>query len=189
MDQLTKDIIQILAWTVAMGAGIIAAYRGLHELKLSRTQRTLELKWKKAKLAKEIINEFESLEQFRTAHQLLAWNARDYTIDGVDKVNITFAMVLESLRTERLNFSKTERFIRDSLILYFDSVSRLEHYIRRDLVDFEDVRLIFEYAISRIQSEREVFDQYLSKYHTDGLAVGFLNRYEPCHYEDHALTN
>ena len=177
MDQLTKDLIQILAWAVAMGAGIITAYRALHELKLNRQQRALELKWKKAKLAKEVIAEYEAKEQFGIAHLLLAWNAREYQLPDGQRTTIDFDTVMQALRVENRTFSSKEKYIRDALILYFDAISRLEHFIQRDLIDFEDVRYIFVYAVGRIAPQKAVIQSFLGMYHKDNLAAGFLKRF------------
>ncbi|MEM8486550.1 MAG: hypothetical protein AAF564_13445 [Bacteroidota bacterium] len=178
MDPLAKDLIEIISWTVAIGAGVIAAYRALHELKLNRQQRTLELKWKKAKLAKEIVAAYEDKDQFNAAHHLLAWNAREYQLEDGERVRIDSDMVMHALRTKNLKFTKTEKYIRDCMIVYFESISRLEHFIRRDLVDFEDIKFNFAYAVGRMARQRKVVALFLSNYHQDNMASGFLARYD-----------
>jgi len=178
MDPFLKDIIQIAAWCIAIIAGIVTAFKALYEIKKNRELRDRELKWNKAKLARELIQEFESHSGFSVAHQLIVWSSREYQINSGKVQKIDKKTVLDSIRIDDTKFSDVEIFIRDRLIKYFHSLSRLEHFIVRELVDFEDVKYDFEYSSKKISEDSEIYYMYLKKYHSDELAVNFLNRFK-----------
>ena len=48
MDPFWKDAVEMFFWLVASVGGVVAAFRGLHQMRLNRDQRAEELRWQRA---------------------------------------------------------------------------------------------------------------------------------------------
>jgi hypothetical protein len=69
-----------------------------------------------------------------------------------------------------------EVFIRDCFDWFFYRVDRIEHYIRRELIDFADVESVFRSYAKQIAKDRQTYEDFFT-FHEYELAKQFFNRY------------
>lgn len=73
---------QEIVTLIGIIGGIIAAYKGLYEMRLATKQRHQELRWKRAQAAKEILRDVHNDKHAAGAVLMLDWNdgKHDYDI-------------------------------------------------------------------------------------------------------------
>jgi hypothetical protein len=137
----------------------------------NRLQREEELRWKKAQLAKELLDELYSDPYASDAMLMLDWSGRQFRVkanrnqpDG-EMMPISWPDVWAALRITELNFSDKEKFIRDCFDAFFGYMQSIAHYIAIDLIDPADVRHPFDYYISSLDRNAFVFDNFIDVYH------------------------
>jgi len=69
-----------------------------------------------------------------------------------------------------------QAYIRDCFDWFFYRIDRIEHYIRRGLIQFEDVKDVFNVYARQIASHEQVFNDFL-QLHEYNLARQFFARY------------
>jgi hypothetical protein len=175
-----KDWWQIGAWIVAILGGLIAAFKGITELRRSNDQRCEDLRWKRAEMAKTCIDELNANSLARSALKMMDWSGDEYTrVDGKKTGEIKHKERRNALRTDNTIFDADSKFIRDAFDELFDYIERLEHFIRIGLVVFEDVEQFFKYYISKFasQDERDVITRFMNEYGFT-LGLSFLDRFD-----------
>ena len=80
MDPLWKDAVQMFFWLVASIGGVVAAFRGLHQMRQNRDQRAEELRWQRARESKLLVDEMEKSSGANAAMRMLDWTGREYDI-------------------------------------------------------------------------------------------------------------
>ena len=180
-----KDYFQIGTWIIGMIVGCLAIFKGFSELSQSRLLRERELRWSQAKVAKDLLSEFESNDEYKRACRMLDWKKYCFELSVNESYTITRAEVLHALRVEKLVFSDKERFIRESFIELFHCFEWLEHFVDRDLIGVADIKPVLAYRVESMVLHVEVFNQFLNKYdYTE--AVQFLERFESWAQSDKA---
>lgn len=173
----TRELIQEFMWIVVSIGGLVAAFRGIHEVLLNRRQRQREHRWRQAEVAKTLLDEIWSNDASQAAMLMLDWTNREYEIEPGVTVRIVVEDVVGALRTEDISFDLKEAYIRDCFDEFLDGLQRLEHYIDIDLIHFEDVEYPVAYYVEELTNLREPVERYLKKY--DFTKTGaFLNRFE-----------
>jgi hypothetical protein len=202
MDPFTKDVIDAaskIGGVVSVLVAIFLAYyqvkknrdeRGrqfnkereqkekeIEEGKRNREQREEELRWRKASLARDMLNEMWDDSYANNAMLMLDWSNREYNI-GKDQVErIARAEMWEALRTHPTNFNAKEKYVRDCFDHFFGFMQILEHYISIGLIMFDDVKYPFGYFAGKLNWKRDVVEAFLTKYEYD-KAKEFLQRFE-----------
>ena len=181
MSESTKDIFQVAAWAVAVIAGLVTVWKAVAELKRSTEQRKRDLRWRQAEMAKQFVDEILGHLEARAALKMLDWDGLKYkTSEGETTQPITHQIRRASLRTVNTVFGPDDDgpFIRDAYDSLFDFLERLEHFIRIDLIRFEDVAPVLKYYVKKmaLHDEREVIKGFLDGYGFT-LAAAFLERF------------
>jgi len=167
--------IDLLTWLCAIVAGLFTFWKWRVEMRENRAQRERELRWEKAKAAKEILDEMLSNEATIEAMRMLDWDGLEYSLPSGKKVVISEPDYLRALRIEDLNFTDVEVFIRDCFDGLFYYMSLIEHYLRSDLVQIKDVQFPLDYYMKTINKNRALFDRFLQYYRLTN-ASDFLKR-------------
>lgn len=167
MDPFVKDVLQAAAWLGTAVGVLVAAVKFWTELKLGREQRDLQLRWQKAKQAKELIDDMYDAELAPQALNMLDYDHWEYDIGDGEIVTVAEEDYIKALRVKNLTFSDKEAFVRQAFDELFDYMARIEHYLQTDLVTFEDVRYPFDYYMPTINRNRPVFDAFLQYYRLD----------------------
>lgn len=156
----------------------------LEEIAESRKQRQEDLRWRKASLAKDVLDELRNDSFCKDAMFMLDWNGRPYFIkdnQGETKVErITHQEMLFALRTENKNFDYKEQYIRDCFDAFFENIQITQHYISINLIEFEDVIYPYDYYLKRmlvLNKNFEVFNKYLQTYNFT-KAIEFFKQLE-----------
>jgi hypothetical protein len=68
-----------------------------------------------------------------------------------------------------------DAYIRDCFDWFFYRVDRIQHYINRGLIDFEDVRAVFKIYAKKISKDWETYAAFLA-FHEYDLARQFFVR-------------
>lgn len=71
----------------------------------------------------------------------------------------------------------SSRYIRDCFDWLFYRIDRIEHYIRRGLIEFEDVRGVFKVYARQVESREDVFNSFL-RFHEYSMAREFFARFK-----------
>lgn len=178
LDPFLKDVIQVLSWITAIVAGIVAAFKALHEMRETRKLRVQELRWKKAHLGREVLVKFMEKGHVRDALKMLDWSGREYEVMPGQKVRINSDDMLGALRphTAADHFTAMEAYVRDCFDALFEGLEIFEHYLRTDLLDFRDIEFPLDYYVCKLADRREVMVKFMRAYSYE-LAVAFLGRF------------
>jgi hypothetical protein len=107
---------------------------------------------------------------------MLDWTNRTYKIGENKEVQITQQEVRAALRTDQLEFSEKETYIRDCFDALLDGMQKLEHLISIKLIEENDVEFPMRYSIEELTGLRTEIERYVAEYHFD-KAKHFLNRF------------
>lgn len=178
MTELVKDTLQEAVWLVAIATGGIAAFKAIHELREGTRQRHLELRWRRAKAAREMLHEIHVHALSASAVTMLDWSdgKRDYKHGGLD-LRISHADVLASLQKAPKDCTdERDIFIRDCFDWFFYHIDRIEHAIRTEYIDFVDVESVFRPYARKIREQSSIFDAFITSREYP-LAKDFFLRY------------
>jgi len=175
-----KDWAQLLSFPVAVIVATVGLIKAFYEIKANRAQRHAELLWKKVNTANELLDDIHKHELAKNAVHMLDWygGSAEYDICPGASKSISYQDVLKALKTNHAgSFSKEEVYIRDCFDWFFYRVDRIEHYIRRKLIDFEDVKGVFVVYAQQFVKDKQTYDEFLD-FHRYELAKEFFKRYE-----------
>lgn len=182
MDPYLKDLIDAISKCVGLTSVFVAIFVAWHQVEKSREERSRsrelreeELRWRKASLARDILNEMWSDPYCVDAMLMLDWEVRDFKIDD-DEVTITRDEVWAALRVVDNEFDDTESYIRDCFDHFFGMMQIIEHYININLIQFEDVTYPFGYFSGKLKLKKSCVETFLESYEYD-KALYFLKRF------------
>jgi hypothetical protein len=178
MDPVVKDIAQVAAWGAAVVGGLIAVFKAIHETIENRHLRARELRWKKAQLAREVLERLFTNKRFHDALIMLDWTGREFEIAPGRSEEIHWEDLPNALRAwdDSISFDEKEVYIRDCFDELFDGLNLLEHYLRTGLLDFADVEFPMAYHVTKLRERSDAAKVYLRHYGYR-LAIAFLNRF------------
>jgi hypothetical protein len=175
-----KDWIQLLVWIVGIAGVLGGLYKAAYEIRENRKQRLAELKWKRANAAKELVDDIHRDERAVNAVHMLDWctekEGQEYEISPGHKEIIAYDQVIQALgKNKGEPKNQKDAYIRDCFDWFFFRVDRIEHYIRRELTEFEDVQAVFTVYGEEIAKHRQVYEDFLA-FHKYSLAKCFFAR-------------
>jgi hypothetical protein len=190
MDPYTKDVIDAvtkLAGLLTVGGGLCALWLQLRHWRDDRTKaldeqtratelRREELRWRKASLARDALDDFLGDKLAADAMRMLDWSGRTFRVND-QPISISTATILASLRIDNLEFKPEESFIRDCFDSFFGHMQLIQHFLNVHLLEFEDVQYPFSYYAGLMAKQREVFRTFLLNYNYD-LALRFLEHFD-----------
>jgi hypothetical protein len=165
---------QLVAWAAAVVVAVYTVYKGNRELHASTAQRNADLRWKKASAAKELLGDIHKNRWAPTAVQIMDHGSVpcDYEPDAKTKIRINFEGAVKLLGKPQEECNTEEAFVRDCFDWFFFSVDQIQHYIDRNLIEFEDVAPVFKPYAKKLAPNREVHESFM-KYHDYDLALKF----------------
>jgi hypothetical protein len=163
---------------MAILGGLIAAFKAIHETAENRRQRAHELRWKKAQLAREILDKLHSNRRFHDALVMLDWSGREFEVSPGQVQEIRWEDLPTALRAwqDPISFDEKEIYIRDCFDDLFDGLNLLEHYLGTDLLDFRDVEFPMAYHIAKLRERSDAVTVFINHYGYR-LAVAFIERF------------
>jgi hypothetical protein len=178
---LQHDLAVIKEWAQILGlfAVIFGLLKAAYEIQQSRRQRETELLWKKINTAKELLNDIHTHDLAKQAVHMLDWceGHCNYDLTSGRREVISYVDVMSALRKNHvMPENDKDVFIRDCFDWFFYRVDRIEHYIRRKLIDFADVESVFRPYANQIAKDRQTYEDFLA-FHEYDLARQFFNRY------------
>lgn len=163
---------------VALPAAFLTAIKAIYEIRESRKLRAEELRWKRANAAKELLDDIHNHELEKDAVHMLDWcnGQAEYEISPGQKAIISYADVLAALEKNAAHSpNPKDAFIRDCFDWFFYRVDRIQHYINRGLIDFDDVKPVFHIYAEEIDKHREIYDAFLAFHAYDLARLFFLH--------------
>ena len=145
--------LQQWSWIATSLGGVITGLAALQEWDLSREQNARELRWKKGKLAMEVIDAMKADPFANKAMIMLDWTNRDFVLTSGKIARIRFEDLTGGLREHipgKFEFSESESFIRDCFDHFADHLQRIGHLIEIGLIHPEDVRHPLKYWAQRM---------------------------------------
>lgn len=179
INQEIKDVVQIASLLTVSVGGLIAAFKAIYEVQQNRIQRAKELRWRRANVAKEILDEVFSHHLAQNAGLMLDWSERqrNYEIKEGDRQPVSYSEVVSALgKEQKAVLDDEEIFIRDSFDYFFYFIDRIEHHIRIKLISFEDVDAPLRRYAKKIEIQRELYESFMRS-HGYELAVEFFKRF------------
>ena len=149
----------------------------LAEATISRQQRQEELRWRKAGLAKDVLNKLWDDALISDAMLMLDRSNREYLIKEGVTSNITGKEVWAALRTEPVNYTETEKYVRECFIKLFGTMQEIEHYLSIGLIEFADIDYPFRHLVSKLEVNHDVVHAFLTTYGYD-KAESFMERFK-----------
>lgn len=184
MDPYTKDLIDAISKCIGLLSVFVAIFVAWHqfeknrqETERNRLQRNEELRWRKAGLGRDVLNEFWEDSFACDAMLMLDWTRRGYCIGKEQDVIITLDEVWHALRVSDTSFTEKEKYVRDCFDHFFGMMQIIEHYLSINLIVFEDVNYPFNYYAGKLKRKREVIMSFLQTYEYDKALV-FLSRFD-----------
>lgn len=171
-------MLQAGVWLVAIATGGLAAFKGIKELREGTRQRHQELRWRRARAAREIIQEIHVHGLASSAVTMLDWSdgQHDYK-HGDYRLKISYKEVLDALPKEPKECTEErDVFVQDCFDWLFYYIDRIEHSIRTEYIDFIDVESVFQTYARKVKAEWKVFDAFMTS-HEYPLARDFFLRY------------
>lgn len=161
-----KDKIEITTHIVAIVGALIAAYKIIAEIKQSRIQRHQDLRWKQSNSARELLKDMLASQLVNDATIMMDWTGREFSISSNTKKTITFEEVAEALRTDNLDFSEKEVYIRDCADAFLFHVELIEQAIRNELIEFRDIKFPMTYYINAMKKNNlySAYSEFIKEY-------------------------
>jgi hypothetical protein len=176
-----KDWGQLLGYFVAVPAAIFGFAKAIYEISASRKQRAEELRWKQAQAAKELLDDLHHDKLASQAIHMMDWvdGSAEYKIRDELSVVVNYPAVLNALALNQgEHCDEQDAYIRDCFDWFFYRVDRIEHYIRRGLIQFEDVHEVFKVYAREVRYHDDVFSSFL-RFQEYNLAREFFARFGP----------
>lgn len=159
-----KDAVEVIAAIVAVGGGLIAAFKAVREMREQKEQNARDLRWKRAREAMELLNQLNTNSLVKAATLMLDWSEREFALPSGKRAKITKQAMLRALRTENLDFTEEEVFIRDVFDSFFAFLERVELATKISLVEFDDIKGSIGYLAEKMSKNRGVFSKFISSY-------------------------
>ncbi|MBS2020271.1 MAG: hypothetical protein JST00_45850 [Deltaproteobacteria bacterium] len=185
MDEATKRVFDAVLAVLAMGGGVVAFVKALHEWRESQ-------RWKRSEQLDKLVEKFESTPLLRLACTIVDWTTREVKYDGKEVV-ITNRDVLLALRDHTegsgvRSFEGQQPLIRDAYDCLLTFLARLEVAIETRLVDEEPAKTYFAYWLKRFvtmdkhprdfrDSDAEVLSEGLGERTPEEMAAVYVNAY------------
>lgn len=167
---------EIFNWKVAAFGGIATALLGIWQAYEALKQRKKEHRWRKAELAKNLIDEIYDKEESHNALLLIDDLHKVIRKEG-EKIDISIEEVISALSNLEKESNEKIDYIYtcfDILFYYFD---RLEGFINIGLIDMEDVSYPAEYYIKQLSKNMDIHMNYIN--HIGYKRAGdFIRRFE-----------
>lgn len=173
-----KEIIQIVSEIVLIVGGLLTAYKLITEMKQARIQKHMDLRWKQANAAREMLKEMLASPLVNDATIMLDWSGREFAVTPTQKATITFEEVQNALRTDNLIFTAKEVYIRDCADAFLFHVELIEQAIRNELIEFKDIKFPMEYYIAALRKNDlyNAYNHFIKEYDYKN-AERFLSRF------------
>jgi hypothetical protein len=172
------DTVKFLAEVAGMAGIIFGLIKGSLEIRESRLLRAEELRWKRANAAKDLLDDIHNHELEKNAVHMLDWcnGEAEYEIARGQKAIISYADVLAALaKNTGHSPDPKDVFIRDCFDWFFYRVDRVQHYINRGLIDFEDVGAVLKIYAKEISTNWKIYDAFLTYHDYDLARLFFLH--------------
>jgi hypothetical protein len=170
---------KLLGLIIGIPVAIVGLFKAIYEIQQSRKQRAAELRWKQANTTKELLNDIHEHGLAKNAVHMLDWceGQAEYEVSPGHPETISYSDVLASLQRNHMEARDAkEQYVRDCFDWFFFRIDRIEHYIRRDLIDFVDVKAIFKVYAREIAKHKNIYEDFLV-FHEYELAKAFFDRY------------
>jgi hypothetical protein len=170
---------QLIGYFVGGLVALFGLGRAFYDIAANRKQRADELRWRQAQASRELLDDIHNHELAKQAVHMLDWvgSSAEYKISENQVANINFQEVCNALALHGNDpCGESQAYIRDCFDWFFYRIEQIEHYIRRGLIQFEDVQHVFRVYAREIAKHKEVFDGFL-KFHEYDLARDFFARY------------
>jgi hypothetical protein len=180
MNESFKNLIQVISWVVLSVGGLIAAFKAIYEMQQNREQRGEELRWRRANVAKGILDELFSNPHSQFATLILDWSERqrEYEVKKGSNQVISYNEVVAALgKAQQADLNDKEVFIRDCFDCFFYLIDRIDHSIRIKLISFEDVDAPLRRYAKKIEIQKETYENFM-KSQGYSLAIQFFKRFE-----------
>lgn len=174
--QEIESIIKTCSLLVGTIGGLIIAFKAVIEMKNTSKQRKIEHRWKQTEQARIFLDEIKNNYKVYSALQMLDWSERNYTLENAVEMNITSEDIKIGLRTKKLQFSEKEAFIRDCFDSLYDNFEMIEHFIKKDLIVFEDIAIPIKYYVEKI-NKKQFHSSYMKEYGYL-LTLDFIDRFK-----------
>ena len=174
-----RDALQTVGLFVGLVVAVVGLRKALYEVRASRQQRVDELLWKRINTAKELLEDIHKHDLSKNAVRMLdlCGCRAEYEIGPKSPVTISYPEVLAALQANQAqDLSAKEIYIRECFDWFFFRVDRIEHYIRRTLIDFDDVQAVFKIYAREFAKQQQVYDEFLDSRGYE-LAKDFFKRY------------
>jgi len=171
-------ILKLLVSIVGVIGGCVAAYKGLVEMRAANLQRRLELRWKRAEAARDLIKEIHEESFAMAAIKMLDHTdqSRRYSVGDLT-LTLSANDVLKALALSSVDAtSESELYVRDCFDWLYYHMGRLEHFIVTGYIDFIDVASVFrcycEKIVNHLDCHRSLVEE---RQYIDTLS--FLRRF------------
>lgn len=160
MNSATKDWIEVITWTVGIVGGVAGLLNLAREYKQGRRQRGLELRWRKASAANDLLNTFYGDPVFRNAMLMLDWDNRPFEV-GDKTIVIAREDIWAALARPPVPFDDKTLFIRTAIDRFFEAFDRIGHAIKIGMMTNSDVNFALEFYIGVLAKRRLVVETYM----------------------------
>ena len=175
------DLLKTLIGTgglIGIAVAFVAAFKAIYEMHQSTEQRKIELRWKQANTAKDMLHEIHCHPLASSAVRMLDWSEgqHSYKLESGNEGVISYEIVRGALSKSPASCSEVETYIRDCFDWFFYFVDRIEHAIQINLITDVDVLPVFTPYDEKLRADGPMYDAFLAA-HRYLLARKFFDRY------------
>jgi hypothetical protein len=157
--------LQAASWFVAVVVGLVTACLAITNFRNSIKERRLDLLWKRANAANEFVHEVHLNKDSLGAIEILDWLyfGRGSSDSPAKECKFQYADILETLaKWDSQEHDDDEHQILKCFDWFMYYVDRMEQNIRDGLFSFDNVKYIFLPYYERINSNRDIFNNFAS---------------------------
>ncbi len=167
---------QILSWKVAVFIGLLSAMLALINVFIGLYQRSKDMRWKQAELARKLFDEIFDFQPSYNALIMIDELSENFQLNDEESISVSFADIDNALTTPIINHSPKAKYIRRCFDALFYHMERVEQSVKINVVRFEDVQKPAEYYIERLALHKYYIEGYINFTKYSGVK-SFLERF------------
>jgi hypothetical protein len=174
---VTEARVELWSKTVGIVGGLLSAVGLVWGLFANVHEQRRQLRWEQAKYGRELVGAMLADPPAKAALLMLDYESRAYEVRPGDTTRITSATVWTALDTANVGLEADWVFVRDSFDRLLYHVAGLEHAVRTELVEFDDVRYPLGYYVAKMRGHEDVVRGYARAFGY-GPAADLLARFD-----------
>src|SRR5262249_43857862 len=150
------DLLFLVAWGATLLVVVVVALMIRNELVQTRRLREQDFRWRRSRMAKDVLSALWSDRLCRDAIAMLEWPTGKFEVTFGNKQEVCtedLGPALSNSDNQRLSpLTDKQLYIRECFSGLADALELLEHDLRTGLLDFVDVEFPMAHTVAQLRS-------------------------------------